>query len=135
MVGSQGSFHTEIEDPDPTRLISPLLTRDLADVILRHPYDGEYERIGSRGEAFLKYRPLKTRENKVFGFSINRQNCLLSIAVLKSVMSLKPSPPSSLLTHTFSQDFQCIPLVLPPRLHQNWATAPVSFFTVALGNR
>ena len=65
MVGSHGSFHTDIEDPDPTLLISPLLTRDLAETILRQPYDGAYERIGSKGEAFLKYRPLKTRENKL----------------------------------------------------------------------
>jgi len=50
---SQGSFHTEIDDPDPTFLISPLKTRDLAEIILLQPYDGEYERIGSRGEAFL----------------------------------------------------------------------------------
>ena len=43
----------EIDDHDPTLLISPLLTRDLADTILRQPYDGEYDRIGFRGEAFL----------------------------------------------------------------------------------
>ena len=105
MVGSHGSFHTEIEEPDPTRLISPLLTRDLAETILRQPYDEEYERIGSKGEAFLKYRPLNTRENRVFGLSIRRHNCLSSIAVLKSVMSLNPKPPSSLATHTLSHDF------------------------------
>ena len=135
MVGSQGSFHTDIEDPDPTLLISPLLTRDLAEIMLRQPYDIEYERIGSKDEAFLKYRPLKTRENKVSGFSIRRYNCLPSIAVLKSVISLNPRPPSSLSTHTLSHDFQCMPLVLPPGLHQNCDTALVSFFTVALGNR
>ena len=51
--GSQGSFHTEIDDHVPTLLISPLQTRDLAEIILLQPYDGEYERISSRGEAFL----------------------------------------------------------------------------------
>ena len=53
VVGSHGSFHTDIEEPDHTLLINLLLTRDLAETILHHPYDGEYERIGSRGEAFL----------------------------------------------------------------------------------
>ena len=42
-----------IDDPDSTLLISPLLTRDLANMILCKLYDGEYERIGSRGEVFL----------------------------------------------------------------------------------
>ena len=32
---------------------NPCYIRDLADMILRQPYDGEYERIGSRGETFL----------------------------------------------------------------------------------
>ena len=135
MVGSHGSFHIDIDDPDPTRLISLLLTRDLADMILRHPYDGEYERIGSKGEAFLQYRLLKTRANNVFGFSIRSHNCLPSITVLKSVMSLNTKPPSSLFTHTLSHDFQCMPLVLPLGLHQNCATTVVSFFAVALGKR
>ena len=53
MVRSHGSFHTDIDDPVPTLLISHLLTRDLADTILLKPYDREYEQIGSRGEAFL----------------------------------------------------------------------------------
>ncbi|WZZ78447.1 hypothetical protein YC2023_099019 [Brassica napus] len=133
VVGSHGSFHTEIEEPDLTRLISHLLTRDLAETILRQPYDEEYERIGSKVEAYLKCRPLKTRENKVFGLSIRRHNCLPSITVLKSVMSLNPKPPSSLATHTLSHDFQCMPLILLPGLHQNCDTALVNFFTVALG--
>ena len=47
------SFHAEIDEHVPTHLISPLLTRDLADLILLQPYDGEYERIGSRDEAFM----------------------------------------------------------------------------------
>ena len=50
-------FHTNIVDLDPTLLISPLLTKDLAETILRQPYDREYDLIGSRGDAFLKYRP------------------------------------------------------------------------------
>ena len=106
MAGSQGSFHTEIEDPDPTILISLSLTRDLTKTILRQPYDGEYDRIGSRGDAFLKYHPLKTRENKVFGFKISRHNYLPSISVLKSVRSLKSNPPLSLFKHNLSYDFQ-----------------------------
>ena len=53
VVGSHGSFHADIKEPDPTFLISHLLARDLADTILHQPYDEEYERIGSRGEAFL----------------------------------------------------------------------------------
>ena len=89
VAGIQGSFHTEIVDHVPTLLISPLQTRDLAEIILLQPYDGEYDRIGSRGEAFLKYRPLKTLEKKVLGFSISRHNCFPSIAVLKSVEILE----------------------------------------------
>ena len=53
VVRSHGSFHTEIDDPDPILLISLLLTRDLAETIPRQPYDGEYDLISSRGEAFL----------------------------------------------------------------------------------
>jgi len=41
VVGSQRSFHTEIDDHDLTLLISHLLTRDLAETILLQPYDGE----------------------------------------------------------------------------------------------
>ncbi|KAF8083523.1 hypothetical protein N665_0768s0010 [Sinapis alba] len=109
--------------------------KDLADTILRHPNDDEYDLIGSRGDAFLKYRPLNTRENKVFGFSISLQNCLPSIAVLKSVRSLKPKLPSSLGIHNLVHDFQCSPLVLPPGLHQNLATSLVSFFVTVFGIR
>ena len=83
VVGIHGSFHTDIVDHDPTLLISHLLTRDLADTILRQLYDGKYDLIGSRGKAFLKYSLLKTLENKVFGFSIRRYNCLTSIVMLK----------------------------------------------------
>lgn len=43
LAGIQGSFYTEMDDHVPTRLISHLLTRDLADTILRQPYDGEYD--------------------------------------------------------------------------------------------
>ena len=57
VVESQGSFHKDIIDLDPTLLISHLLTRYLAETILRQPYDGEYDLIGSKGDAFLKYRP------------------------------------------------------------------------------
>ena len=74
VVGSHISFHTSIDDPDPTVLINPLITRDLADTILCQSYDGKYDLIGSQGDTFLKYRPLKTRENKVLGFSITPQN-------------------------------------------------------------
>ncbi|KAF8089389.1 hypothetical protein N665_0507s0009, partial [Sinapis alba] len=96
---------------------------------------GEYDRIGSRGEAFLKYLPLNTLENKVLGFSIRRHNCFPNIVVLKSLMSLNPKPPASLSAHTLSHDFQYKPFVLPPELHQNFATALVNFFTVAFGKR
>ena len=58
----------------PILLICHLLTRDLSDIIMHHPLDGDYDQIGSSGDAFLKYRPLKTRENKVLGFSITPQN-------------------------------------------------------------
>ena len=90
------SFQTEIDDPVLTLLISHLLTRDLYETILRHPYDGEYDLIGSRGDVFLKYRPLNTRENSVLGFSIRRHSCFPSITVLKFMSSLNPNPPSSL---------------------------------------
>ena len=53
MVESHGSFHTDIDDLDPTLLINPLLTRDLTEIILHQPYDGEYDLIGSRDETFL----------------------------------------------------------------------------------
>ena len=88
-----------IYDPHPTLLISHLLTRDLTDTILRQPYDGEYDLIGSKGDAFLKYRPLKTNENKVCDISIRRHNWLPNITVLKSVMFLNPKPISSLFIH------------------------------------
>ena len=132
MIGCQGSFHTDMIDHDPTLVISPFLTRDLAETILLQPYDGEYDLIGSRGDAFLKYQPLKTRENKVFGFSINRYNCFPSMAVLKPVRSLNPKPPSSLLRNNLSHGFQCISFVFPPGLHQNCATALVNFLFLSL---
>ena len=64
------------------------------------PQEDEYDLMDSRGDAFLKYLPLNTRENNVFGLFINLQNCLFinlqncfqSIAVLKSVKSLNPRP-------------------------------------------
>lgn len=37
--------------------------------------------------------------------------------------SLNPKPPSSFGLQILSRDFQCIPFVLPPGLHQNCATA------------
>jgi len=91
--------------------------------------------MGSRGEAFLKYLPLKTREKSVLGLSINLQNCFPSIAVLKSVRSLNPKPPSSLGLQSLSHDFQCIPLLLPPGLHQNCATTLTNFFITVFGIR
>lgn len=69
---SQGSFHTEIDDLDSTLLISYLLTRDLADTILCHPYNSEYDVVGFKRDVFLKCRLLKSWENKVIGFSIKR---------------------------------------------------------------
>ena len=128
MDESEGSFHTDIEDPDPTLLISHLLTRVLSETILRQPKDDEYDQIGSRGDTFLKYRPLNTREKNVFGLSINLQSCFPSMTVVKSVRSLKLKHPSSFRLNNLSHDFQCIPLTLPPRLHQKCATALVSFF-------
>ncbi|KAF8048042.1 hypothetical protein N665_2708s0002 [Sinapis alba] len=86
-----------------------------------------FEQIGNRSNAFLKYLLLKTRENKVFGFSTSLQKCFPSIVVLKSKRSLNPNDPSSLGLHNLSQDFQCIPLEFPPELHQNCATALISF--------
>ena len=53
MDGIQGSFHTEIYDLVPTLLISHLQTRDLAEIIVLQSYDGNYEQIDSRGEAFM----------------------------------------------------------------------------------
>ena len=53
VVESHRSFHTDMDDPDSTFLISVLLTKDLAYVILRQPYDGKYEQISSKGDAFL----------------------------------------------------------------------------------
>ena len=106
VVGSQGSFHIKIENLVPTLLISPLLKRRSSRCYTTPSIYREYDRIGSKGDAFLKYRPLKTRENKVLGFSIKHQNCFPNIAVLKSVRSLNPSPPSYLLWHSSSYDFQ-----------------------------
>lgn len=57
---SQGSFHTEIDDLDSTLLISYLLTRDLADTILCHPYNSEYDVVGFKRDVFLKCRLLKS---------------------------------------------------------------------------
>lgn len=128
VVGRQGSFHNEIEDSDPTILISLLLTRNLAETILCHPYDRDYDLIGSRGDAFLKYCLLKNRENIVFGFSINRQNCFPSIVVLKILKFFNPIPTSSLLWHNLSHDFQCILLYLSLKYTKIGATALVSFF-------
>ena len=39
-------------DHDPTLLISLLLTRNLAETILRQPYDDDYNLIGSRGDYY-----------------------------------------------------------------------------------
>ena len=44
-----------MDDPILILLISHLLPRDLAETILRHPYDVEYDLIGSKGDTFLKY--------------------------------------------------------------------------------
>ncbi|CAA7041515.1 unnamed protein product [Microthlaspi erraticum] len=37
----QGSYHTGMDEPEPTLLISPLYTRGRAETIHCHPYDGE----------------------------------------------------------------------------------------------
>ena len=133
VVGSQGSFHIEIENLVPTLLISPLLKRRSSRCYTTPSIYREYDRIGSKGDAFLKYRPLKTRENKVFGFSVRHHSCLPSIIVLKSVRSLKPKPPSSLSRHNLSHDFQCIPLDF--HLDSTRIVLPHSsvFFAVAFG--
>ena len=70
-------------EPVPTLLISPVLTRDLADVILLHPYEGEYDRIGSKGSDFLWYLPLKTPAKRESGLSINLHSCFANNVVLK----------------------------------------------------
>ena len=85
MVERQRSFHTEIDDPYLIVLISHLLTRDLTDTIMCHPYDGEYDQISFMGDAFPKFCPLKTRENKVLVFSIKHHNCFSSIAGLSGL--------------------------------------------------
>ena len=63
--------------------------------------------MGSRGDAFLKYIPLNTQENNVFGLSINLQNCFPNIAVLKSARSLnlKPLLSLGLLSRTLKFNF------------------------------
>ena len=88
----------------------------------------EYDLIASRGDAFLKYRPLKTRENKKCGFSVKCQNFFPNIPVLKYVISLQLKPPSFLGRHSLSHDFQCISLEFPPHPNQNCATGQVNFF-------
>lgn len=71
----------------------------------------------------------------MFGYSINLQSCFPSIAVLKSVRSLNLKPPSSLGQHSLSHDFQCVPLVLPPELHQDCVNVLISFFITVFGIR
>ena len=139
MDGSQISFHTDMIDLDLdldlTLLVSHLLIRDLAEKILLQPYDGEYDLIGSKDDSFMKYRSLKTRENKEFSFLIDRHNYFPIMAILKSERSLNHKPPSSLLRHSLSHDFQCISFVFPPELHQNCVTALVNFFVIVFGER
>ena len=48
--GIQGSFQTEMLEHVSILLISHLLARD--HVILLHPYEGEYDLIGSKGPDF-----------------------------------------------------------------------------------
>ena len=66
VVGSHESFHNDIDDPDPTLLISSLLTRDLVDTILCQSYDREYDQISSRGDTISTLRLLSATRFHIF---------------------------------------------------------------------
>lgn len=50
-----------------------------------------------------------------------------------SRIEVHPKPPSSFWWHNLSHDCKCIPQVLPPELHQTWATSLISFFVIVFG--
>ena len=48
--GTQASLQTLVSRPVPIVFRKPVMSRGLAAMILRHPYDGEYVRRSSKGE-------------------------------------------------------------------------------------
>ena len=93
VLGIQGSFQIDVEEPSPIRWISPVSKAFLPAMIAL-----QVEEARLRIEAWRKfecgqYLLFNTREHKEFGLVRRRPPCLSSIGRLNNWGSRKPIPP------------------------------------------